>query len=82
MLSAQQSIALEYAILAQSWDYYYPWPEVIRNSVLPAARYLGAALGYGVFLYAATSVIAATLHVLRIAVFYEDHQRAKAKVKS
>ncbi len=77
-----QSIALGCAILAHSWDYYYPWPEVIRTSILPVARYLGALLGYGVFLYAVTSVMAATLHVFRIAIFYEDHQRAKAKRSS
>lgn len=73
-----QTVALLAALLARSWWFYYPWPEEIR-SWIPLMNVVGGAFGYGFFLYAFTSVIAATLHVFRIATFYEDHQRAVAQ---
>lgn len=75
-----QSLALGCAVLAKAWDFYYPWPSQVRDA-LPLLRGLGGAIGYGLFLYALTSVIAATMHVFRIAVLYEYHQKLQAEIK-
>ena len=72
-----QVLALIYAIVVKSWWFYSPWMDVVR----PWLSYLNGisgAVGYGLFLYALTSVVAATMHVFRIATMYEQHQRAKA----
>lgn len=70
-----QVIALLSAILAKSWWFFFAWPDSVRL-VIPWMNLIGGALGYGLFLYAVTSVLAATMHVFRIANFYEAHQRA------
>ena len=72
-----QLLALLCALLAKSWWFFFPWPESIRL-VLPWLNLLGGALGYGLFLYAVTSVLAATMHVFRIATWYEQHQHSAA----
>lgn len=72
-----QVLALIYAVVAQSWWFYTPLLDFLR----PWLGYLNGfagAIGYCLFLYALTSVIAATMHVLRIATMYELHQRAIA----
>ena len=46
-----------------------------------AVDYLMGGLGYGLFLYALTSVLAATMHVFRIASMYESYQRAHSPRK-
>lgn len=71
-----QVLALTYAVVANSWWFYTPRLDFAR----PALGYLNGiagAVGYGLFLYALTSVVAATMHVLRIATMYEQHQRIK-----
>lgn len=69
-----QVIALLGALLAKSWWFYFPWPENTR-SILPWLNLAGGAVGYGLFLYAVTSVLAATMHVFRIATWYEMHKQ-------
>lgn len=64
-----QLLALIAAVLAKSWWFYSDWVEPIRCA-LPAMNALGGAIGYGLFLYALTSVMAATMHVFRIAKLY------------
>lgn len=76
-----QVFALTYALIAKSWWFYTPWLDFSR----PALVYLNGiagAIGYGLFLYALTSVVAATMHVLRIATMYEQHQRARTSRES
>lgn len=69
-----QVVALLSAILAKSWWFFFAWPDSMRLA-LPWINLIGGALGYGLFLYAVTSVLAATMHVFRIATWYEAHQR-------
>lgn len=69
-----QFIALIYAILAKSMWFYVEWPHPIME-ILPCLRIFAWAIGYGLFLYALTSVMAATMHVLRIAQMYEQFRQ-------
>lgn len=76
-----QVLALIVAVLAKSWWFYAAWMDPVRN-VLPWMNGMAGALGYGLFLYALTSVLAATMHVFRIATMYESHQRFLAEDQS
>ena len=69
-----QLLALVYALLAKSWWFYFPWPACIAE-LMPVFRNIAWAVGYGLFLYALTSVVAATMHVFRIANMYERYRR-------
>lgn len=72
-----QFLALALSLIAKSWWFYAAWMDAMR----PALVYLngiGGAVGYFVFLYAVTSVVAATMHVLRIATMYEAKRKADA----
>jgi hypothetical protein len=75
-----QISALICAFLAKSWWFVFAWPESI-NFILPVLNLVGGAIGYGLFLYAVTSVLAATMHLFRIATWYEQHQRELLKQK-
>lgn len=68
-----QVLALLAAILGKSWWFYTGWMDPFRE-LLPALNAVGGALGYGLFLYALTSVLAATMHVFRIATLYAAFQ--------
>ncbi len=68
-----QAMALIAAIVAKSWWFYTPWIDPVRP-LLPLLNALGGAVGYGLFLYALTSVLAATMHILRIASMYARFQ--------
>ena len=70
-----QLSALVYALVAKSWWFYFPWPSYIADFI-PLFRGVAWAIGYGLFLYALTSVVAATVHVFRIANMYEKYQRS------
>jgi hypothetical protein len=69
-----QLLALMAAVLAKSWWFYFPWP-VSFQEWLPVLNVIGGGIGFGLFLYAVTSILAATMHVFRIATWYEQHQR-------
>ena len=71
-----QILALLWALLAKSWWIVVPWPEAIRT-LLPWFNLFGGAIGYGLFLYAITSALAATMFVFRIASWYELDKRNK-----
>lgn len=75
-----QIIALIVAVIAKAWWFYAPWMDPIRQH-LALLNGIGGALGYGLFLYALMSVIAATMHVFRIAGLYAMHQKFLAKGK-
>lgn len=68
-----QLLALLAAVLGRSWWFYAEWMEPIRFA-LPWFNALGGAFGYGLFLYALASVMAATMHVFRIATLYAMFQ--------
>ncbi len=71
-----QVIALLAAILCKTWWFYADWIEPLRPA-LPWLNAVGGAFGYGLFLYALTSVLAATMHVFRIATLYAEFQQPK-----
>lgn len=73
-----QVLALLHAVIAKSWWFYAPWMDAIR-SWLPCLNAIGGFIGYGLFLYAITSVMAATMQVFRITNWYSKHQAAQAK---
>lgn len=64
-----QAIALLYAVVAKSWWFYAPFMDPVRDC-LPAMNAIAGGIGYGLFLYALTCVLAATMHVFRIAKMY------------
>lgn len=70
-----QALALLAAIVAKGLWFYAPWADPIRGA-LPWMNFVGGMLGYGLFLYALTSVLAATMHVFRIARLYAFFQSA------
>jgi len=74
-----QVLALIYAAIAKSWWFYAEWMNPVRP-FLPFLNGLAGAIGYGLFLYALTSIIAATMHVFRIASMYESYQRNISKM--
>lgn len=69
-----QAIALLVAVVAKSWWFYTPFVDPIRDW-LPLLNGLAGFIGYGAFLYALTCVIAATMHVFRIANMYARFRR-------
>jgi hypothetical protein len=73
-----QILALLVALVAKSWWFYAPWMCHFQTW-LPYLNGIGGALGYGIFLYAMSSVVAATMHVFRISTMYEKHQRVTAQ---
>lgn len=73
-----QVFALLFAIVAKAWWFYAEWMEPVRD-LLPWMNMAAGAVGYGLFLYAITSVLAATMHVFRIANMYQAHERHKHK---
>lgn len=68
-----QSVALLAAIVAKAWWFYTPMVDPIRP-LLAYLNFAGGIVGYGIFLYALTSVLAATMHVFRIAHMYARFQ--------
>ena len=72
-----QIIALLYAVMAKGLCFYADWMDPVRLA-LPLMNSIGGGIGYGLFLYSLTSILAATLAVFRIATIYETYQRHQA----
>lgn len=68
-----QASALLSAIVAKGLWFYSPLLDPVRDW-LPLLNGVAGAFGYGLFLYALTSVLAATMHLFRIARMYADFQ--------
>lgn len=71
-----QCLALGVAMIAKAWAFYVPWP-VPFDVVVLCLSLLGGAVGYGLFLYAIASMLAATMYVFRVATWYEEHRRVE-----
>ena len=69
-----QVLALLCALLAKSWWFVFDWPIAIRGAI-PWLNLLGGMIGYGLFMYSVTSILAATMHMFRVATWYEKHQQ-------
>lgn len=64
-----QALALAVAVIAKGLWFYAPWMDPVRPA-LPYLNAVGGAIGYGLFLYALMSVLAAAMHLFRIAGIY------------
>lgn len=73
-----QAVALLVAIVVKSFQFYSPIADPIRDW-LPYLNACIGASGYLLFLYALTSVLAATMHVFRIARLYAAYQTQPIK---
>jgi hypothetical protein len=73
-----QVAALIYAVVAKSLWFYSPLMDSVRYW-LDFANLLSGALGFGLFLYSLTLVLAATMHVFRIASMYQVQRNARPR---
>lgn len=69
-----QVLALLFALVAKSLWFKCALPEEVI-SIMPWLNFIGGAIGYLLFLYAITSVMAATMAIFRIATWYELHKK-------
>lgn len=69
-----QALALMAAVIAKAWWFYSPLMDPLREW-LPLLNGVAGLLGYGLFLYALSCVIAATMHVFRLANMYAKFRR-------
>lgn len=72
-----QVLAFLYAFLSKGLFFYCKLLDPIRDSVLPVLNWINGAVGYGLFIYALVSIVAATMHVFRIAKMYSSFIKAK-----
>lgn len=71
-----QCLAMSVALIAQAWSFQVTWPFPLNALAWCLSMAVGA-LGYGLFLYTITLVLAATMHVFRVATWYEEHRRSE-----
>ncbi|MDW5418883.1 hypothetical protein R6242_20130 [Iodobacter sp. CM08] len=71
-----QILALFAALLAKASWFYVAWPDQL-HTLMPWLNLIGGGMGYLLFLYSVTSVLAATMHMFRIATWYETHMESK-----
>lgn len=72
-----QVLAILSALVAKALWFYCPWPDAIAT-YRPWLNLVGGAAGYGLFLYAITLTLAATMSIFRTATWYEMHQRSNS----
>ncbi len=70
-----QASALAFAIVSKGLYFYTPIMDPVRH-LLPALNTIGGAVGYGLFLYSIALVLAATMHLFRLARLYALFQAA------
>jgi len=70
-----QFMALLSAMIAKSFDFYLYLPDYIYLIIK-----IGDGIGYLLFIYAITSMIAATMAVFRTCTWYELHQKSMSKI--
>lgn len=70
-----QVSALAFALIARSLDFAFPWSKEFREVVVVGTRIYGA-IGYLLFLYSVTAMLAATMTVFRVCSWYETHQQS------
>lgn len=76
-----QVLAFIWAYLSQSLNYVSDVMDPIR-AWLPFLNALNGGVGYGLFLYALMSILAATMHVFRISTMYANYKKAGKKKSS
>ena len=73
-----QMFALFYALIVQASQYYIQWLEPYK-AIIICLNKLSSFIGYLLFLYALTSMLAATMHVFRIASMFSMYQKYQQK---
>lgn len=71
-----QLCALMFALVARSLDFHFAWPAAYQNAV-SVLTVIFSGMGYLLFLYAVSAMLAATMSVFRICSWYELHQQSK-----
>lgn len=69
-----QCISLLYSIVYESLQFYSPRIEPFRELVYFGTIFFSG-IGFLLYLYALTSILAATMHLFRIATMYEEFQK-------
>lgn len=70
-----QILAFFAALVSKSLNFKYDWNESIRPFIDYGTLFFWG-LGFLIFLYSMTSILAATMHLFRTATWYEMHQRS------
>lgn len=70
-----QILAFFAALVSKSLNFKYNWNETIRPLIDYGTLFFWG-LGFLIFLYSMTSILAATMHLFRTATWYEMHQRS------
>lgn len=73
---ALQICALMFALVAKSIDFQFPWPAEYRP-IVSVFTVIFSGMGYLLFLYSVSAMLAATMSVFRICSWYELHQKNK-----
>lgn len=71
-----QALAILFAVVAKSLDFYVPWNYFIRRA-LNVGEIIVGAIGYGLFIYALISVVAVCMHLFRVAEMYAEWHKAR-----
>ncbi|WP_370682237.1 hypothetical protein [Comamonas sp. GB3 AK4-5] len=72
-----QIFAFFFALISKSLNFTYSWDA----SIIPIINFMTLffwGLGFLIFLYSMTSILAATMHLFRTATWYEMHQRSNS----
>jgi hypothetical protein len=69
--------ALMFALIMKSLDFVYGWPTEYITAIR-ISTWVFNGLGYLLFLYSVSSMLAATMAVFRICFWYEKHQKANS----
>lgn len=70
-----QIVAFFAALVSKSLNFEFSWNPYLRPYI-DCMTQIFWGLGFLIFLYAMTSILAATMHLFRTATWYEMHQRA------
>lgn len=73
-----QFLALIFAVLFKSLYFYFQWPDCLKDTIYIGTT-ISRALGFLLFLYSITSMLAATMAIFRMCFWYEVHQNTQNK---
>lgn len=72
-----QVLALVWALIIKAWYFPFDWGPCF-SPMVKWLNFVGGFIGFGLFLYALTCVLAVTMHIFRIAGWYAAHQKMLA----
>jgi hypothetical protein len=71
--------ALMFALVGSALDFQFAWPAHLRFAI-SVLTIIFSGIGYLLFLYSVSSMLAATMSVFRVCSWYELHQRNKPTI--